>query len=74
MKFPKESSGETVCASELVKKHPAQFKVLEYCLRPIFDTYELMHELNKRAAIRYDPSVAANEKKLLAVMILSWFT
>ena len=33
-------------------------------------TFKLMHELNARAATKYNPTDAANEKKLLEVIAM----
>ncbi|KAI8893519.1 ELMO/CED-12 family-domain-containing protein [Globomyces pollinis-pini] len=38
--------------------------VLRAGLTQVFSTFQLLHELNKRAASRYDITVPANEKKL----------
>jgi hypothetical protein len=53
-----------------INAYPAEIKVLEILLRPIYDCFVLLHELNKRAASRYDPAVPNNEKKLLAVFTM----
>ena len=46
---------------------PPQIIVLRAGLTEIVSTYHLLHELNKRAATRYEMNVASNEKKLLEV-------
>jgi hypothetical protein len=55
-KFPQKVT--TVCPQTIV---------LRAGLTEIVQTFHLLHELNKRAASRYDITVPANEKKLLEV-------
>ena len=43
--------------------------VLDLFMRPIYATFTLMHQLNSRAATRYDSTITANEKKLDLVLM-----
>ena len=51
---------------------PAQIVVLRSGLTEIVSTFHLLHELNKRAATRYDMNVPSNEKKLLEVYLMQF--
>lgn len=46
---------------------PPQIAVLRAGLTEIVSTFHLLHDLNKRAATRYEMNVPSNEKKLLEV-------
>ncbi len=46
---------------------PPQILVLRAGLTEMVSTFHLFHELNKRAATRYELNVPSNEKKLLEV-------
>jgi hypothetical protein len=69
LKFPgcqiKDEDKADAAALEMLDS--PEGKALHVCLHPHWMTFMLLHDLNARAATRYDPNVPANEKKLTDV-------